>query len=83
MTTLAITANTQGNPQGQTELTAPLEPLRLGVTASQIFDQLFAHNALRAATLASYTAFGTCQVMDVNGKVNAEKVGQMKYRAPD
>jgi hypothetical protein len=83
MTTFAVTANAQVSQQGQTELTAPLEPLRPGVTASQIFDELLAHNTLRAATLVNYTAFRTYQVMDPNGKVHAEEIGQMEYRAPD
>jgi hypothetical protein len=83
MTTFAVTANAQVSQQGQTELTAPLEPLRPGVTARQIFDELLAHNALRAATLVNYTALRTYQVMDPNGKVHAEEIGQMEYRAPD
>ena len=83
MTTFAVTAYAQLNPQGQTELTTPLQPLRPGVTASQVFDELLAHNALRAATLADYAAFRTYQVVDLKGKVNAEEVGQMEYRAPD
>jgi hypothetical protein len=83
MTTFAITANGQVNQQGQTEITAPLEPLRPGVTAIQIFDELLAHNALRAATLMNYTAFRTYQVVDLKGKVHAEEIGQMDYRAPD
>jgi outer membrane lipoprotein-sorting protein len=83
MTTFAVTANAQVSHQGQTELAAPLEPLRPAVTASQIFDELLAHNALRAATLMNYTASRTYQVVDLNGKVHAEEVGQMEYRAPD
>jgi hypothetical protein len=83
MTTFAMTANAQVNPQSQTEITAPLAPLRPGVTANQIFDELLAHNALRAATLVNYTAFRTYQVVDLTGKVHAEEIGQMEYRAPD
>lgn len=83
ITTFAITAHAQLNQQGQSELTTPLEPLRPGVTAIQIFDELLAHNALRATTLMNYTASRTYQVVDLNGKVHAEKVGQMEYRAPD
>jgi hypothetical protein len=83
MTTFAVSAHAQLTQQGQTEPTAPLEPLRPGVTAIQIFDELLAHNALRAATLLNYTAFRTYQVVDLKGKVHAEEVGQMEYRAPD
>lgn len=83
MTTFAVTAHAQLNQQGQTELSTPLEPLRPGATAIQMFDELLAHNALRAATLASYTASRTYQVVDLKGKVHAEEIGQMEYRAPD
>ncbi|MGA8438866.1 MAG: hypothetical protein WB714_11625 [Candidatus Sulfotelmatobacter sp.] len=47
------------------------------------FDELVAHNALRAATLLNYTALRTYQVVDLKGKVHAEEVGQMEYLAPD
>jgi hypothetical protein len=83
MTTFAVVAHAQLNRRSQTDLTTTLEPVRPGVTATQIFDELLAHNALRAATLVNYTAFRTYQVVDLNGKVHAEEVGQMEYRAPD
>jgi hypothetical protein len=40
--------------------------LRPAITAIQIFDELVAHNALRAATLVNYTAFRTYQVVYLN-----------------
>jgi Outer membrane lipoprotein-sorting protein len=83
MTTFAVGAHAQLNQQGRTELTTALDPVRPGVTAVQIFDELLAHNALRAATLLDYTSLRTYQVVDLNGKVHAEEVGQMEYRAPD
>jgi hypothetical protein len=45
MTTFAMSAHAQLNQQGQSELTSPLEPLRPGVTAVHIFDELLVHNA--------------------------------------
>lgn len=83
MTAFAVTAHAQLNQQGQTELTNPLEPLRPGVNAAHIFDELLAHNALRTANLVNYTAFRTYQVVDPKGKVHAEVVGRMEFRAPD
>lgn len=82
MTTFAVGAQAQVNSLGQA-LATPLEPLRPGVTAIQIFDDLLAHNALRTATLLNYTASRTYQVVDLQGKVHAEEAGQMEYRAPD
>src|ERR1700733_5645219 len=73
MTTFAVGAHAQVNQLGQTELTAPLEPLRPGLTEIQIFDELLAHNALRAATLLNYTAFRTYQVVDLKGKGHARE----------
>lgn len=83
ITTLAVGAHAQQNQTGQTELTTPLEPLRSGVTADQILNQLLAHNARRTATLLDYTALRTYQVVDLKGKVHAEEDGRMEYRAPD
>ena len=83
MTTFALGAHAQLNRRSQTELRAPLEPLRAGVTAAQIFDELVAHNSFRAAMLQNYTAQRTYQVLDLQGKVHAEEVGRMEYLAPD
>jgi hypothetical protein len=83
MTSFAVGAHAQLDPQGQAELIAPLLPLRPGVTEVGIFDELLAHNALRSATLLDYTALRTYQVVDLRGKVHAQEVGRMEYRAPD
>jgi len=83
MTTFAVGAHAQVNQLGQTDLTTPLEPLRPDLTEIQIFDELLAHNAFRAATLLNYTGFRTYQVIDLTGKVHAEVAGRMEYRAPD
>jgi hypothetical protein len=82
MTSFAVGAHAQID-QGQSELTAPLAPLRRGVTEVEIFDELLAHNALRTATLLDYSALRTYQVIDLRGKVHAEEVGRMEYQAPD
>ena len=83
MTAFAVNAAAQVDPQGQDRLIAPIEPLRPGVTAIQIFDEMLARNTFRATALANYTAFRTYQVVDLQGKVHAEEAGQMEYRAPD
>ena len=59
MTSFALSANAQIDPQSQADLTAPLKPLRPGVTGVQILDELLAHNALRTATLLQYPALRT------------------------
>ena len=64
MTSFAVGAHAQID-QGQSELTAPLAPLRRGVTEVEIFDELLAHNALRTATLLDYSALRTYQVVDL------------------
>jgi hypothetical protein len=77
-------ARGQSNQQGSgVEVTAPLEPLRAGVTEDQIFAQLLAHNDERKAALVEYTSLRTYQVVDLKGKVHAEEVGRMEFRAPD
>jgi hypothetical protein len=57
--------------------------LRPGVAESEIFAELVARNQLRSAALLDYTAQRTYQVVDLNGKVHAEEIGRMDYRAPD
>jgi len=83
MTSFAISANAQLDQQVHAALTAPIEPMRPGVSEVQIFDELLAHNALRSATLLNYTALRTYRVVDLQGKVHAEEVGRMEYLAPD
>jgi hypothetical protein len=81
MTTFAVGTRTQLN--GHLQLTSPLEPLRQGVTASEIFDEMIAHEALRSESLLDYSARRTYQVVDLRGNVDAEEVGWMEYRAPE
>jgi hypothetical protein len=83
MTTFAVGAKAQLNQKSEPELTAPLEALRSGAAENQIFTELVAHNELRSAALLEYTALRTYQVIDLAGKVHAQEVGRMEYRAPD
>lgn len=83
MTTFAVGAHAQLSQPSQMELTTALDPLRAGVTAARIFDELVAHNALRTATLVNYASLRTYQVVDLKGKVHAEEIGRMEYLAPD
>jgi hypothetical protein len=77
-----FTVNAQSGREAG-ELTAPAEPLRPGVTEQRLFSELMAHNGLRNEELLEYMATRTYAVRDVNGKVHAEEVGRMEYRAPD
>ena len=82
--TLGVDAQAQLHQQGsEPEVTAALEPLRPGVAESQIFAELAAHNEQRSVALLEYTALRTYQVSDLKGKVHAEEIGRMEYRAPD
>jgi len=83
VTVLMVEAKAQSDLENQTELIAPLEPLRPGVTESQLFAELDAHNELRKSGLHDYTARRTYQVVDLKGKVHAEEIGRMEFHAPD
>jgi hypothetical protein len=83
VTVLMVEAKAQSDLENQTELTAPLEPLRPGVTESQLLAELDAHNELRKSALHDYTVVRTYQVIDIKGKVHAEEIGHMEFRAPD
>lgn len=69
--------------QRESDVMSPLEPLRAGVTADQLFTELTTRNELRSAALRDYAATRTYQVVDLTGKVHAEEIGKMEYRAPD
>src|SRR5690349_4948136 len=83
ITTFAVQANAQSNQEIQLELTSPLEPLRPGISESQLFAELDARNELRKSALLDYTVRRTYQVVDLKGKVHAQEVGQMEFHAPD
>lgn len=80
MTTSAAGANAQPR---EVDLTGPLGALRPGITVNQIFSALLARDQLQSEALLEYTVRRTYQVTDLNGKVHAEKIGHMAYRAPD
>jgi hypothetical protein len=83
MTMFAVEAKGQSDSDGQPELSTSLEPLRPGVAEGRLFDELDAHNQLRKTALLDYTVLRTYRVVDLKGKVHAEEVGQMEFRAPD
>jgi hypothetical protein len=62
---------------------AVVEPLRPGVDESQVLAQLAAHNEKRKSLLHDYTVLRIYQVIDLRGKVHAEKVGRMEFLSPD
>ncbi len=62
---------------------APLQPVRAGVTAEQIFTELIRRNELRNTELKAYSETRSYSVSDQKGKVHAEAVVRLDYRAPD
>jgi hypothetical protein len=83
ITMFAGQAKAQSNGDKQPELSSPLQPLREGIAESQLFAELDARNELRKSALQDYTVQRTYQVVDLNGKIHAEEIGQMQFRAPD
>src|SRR5882724_8640130 len=83
LTMFVTEAKGQNNQGSQSELISPLEPLRPDVTQDQLFTELKSHNELRKSALSSYAAHRTYQVVDLKGKVHAEEIGEMEFRAPD
>jgi len=83
MTIFAAGARAQLTEESETELGGQLQPLRPGVTESRLFAELSAHNEGRRAALLDYTVLRTYQVIDVGGKVHAQEIGRMEFRAPD
>jgi outer membrane lipoprotein-sorting protein len=60
-----------------------LQPARADATVEQIFAELMKRNEGRNAALRSYTAVRSYAVTDPKGKVHAQKVVRLDYRAPD
>jgi hypothetical protein len=83
ITMFAAEAKGQTEQENQAELADPLGPVRPGVSSNQLFAELNAHNEMRKASLRGYTALRTYQVIDLKGKVHAEEIGRMEFRAPD
>jgi hypothetical protein len=65
------------------DVAAPIEPLPPDIDESRLFSELLTDNELRNAALAGYTEERTYQVTDLTGRVRAQEIGQMEYRAPD
>jgi hypothetical protein len=83
MMTFAVQAKGQTGAESQQELATPLTSLRPGVSGDQLFTKLEAQNEARKQALRDYTALRTYQVIDLKGKVHAEEIGQMEFRAPE
>src|ERR1700680_1825712 len=80
---LATVANAQVAEQELPQLSTVIEPLRPGVTESQVFAELAAHNEQRRSALHDYSVLRTYHVIDLKGKVHAEEVGHMEFLSPD
>jgi len=79
----AVEAKAQARGEGLASLEMTVEPLRTGVTESQVFADLVVHNEERKAALHDYTVLRTYQVVDLKEKVHAEEVGRMEFLSPD
>jgi hypothetical protein len=80
---LATEAHAQAAEEELPQLSTVIEPLRPGVTESQVFAELAAHNERRRSALHDYRVLRTYQVIDLKGKVHAEEIGRMEFLAPD
>ncbi|HEV7966476.1 MAG TPA: outer membrane lipoprotein-sorting protein [Candidatus Acidoferrales bacterium] len=69
--------------ESSTDVTAPVEPPPPEVNETRLFAELIKHNERHNAALLGYTEQRTYAVTDITGKVRAEEIGQMEYRAPD
>src|SRR5882724_10739828 len=79
----AAEAKAQTSGESFSNLEARVEPLRPGVTESQLLAELATHNEERRTALHDYTVLRTYQVVDLKGKVHAEEIGRMEFLSPD
>lgn len=76
--------NSQEKPTSDAQQNeATVRPAQPGVTAEHIFTELVRRNDLRNTELKSYSETRSYSVSDQNGKVHAESVVRLDYRAPD
>jgi hypothetical protein len=80
---LATEVNAEAAGKELLPLSTVVEPLRPGVTDSQVFAEIAAHNERRRSALHDYIVLRTYQVIDLKGKVHAEEIGRMEFLAPD
>jgi hypothetical protein len=83
MAMFAVEAKAQISGEGLPNLESPVEPLRPGVTESRVLAELAAHNEQRRTALHDYSVLRTYQVIDLKGKVHANKIGRMEFLSPD
>src|SRR5882757_8417643 len=79
----AVEAKAQSSGEYLPNLEAHVEPLRPGVTESQVLVELATHNEERRTALHDYTVLRTYQVVDLKGKVHAEEIGRMEFLSAD
>jgi hypothetical protein len=62
---------------------APLNSALEGMTGDELFAKLLEHNRIRDVRLREYTATRTYEVTSEKGKIYAQEVVRVDYRAPD
>ena len=80
---LAGVAKAQTSGESLSNVESRVEPLRPGVTESQVLAELATHNERRRSALQDYAVMRTYQVVDLKGKVHAEEIGRMEFFSPD
>jgi hypothetical protein len=76
-------AKAQTSGEGLPNLESRVEPLGPGVTESRVLTELAAHNEQRRTALHDYSVLRTYQIIDLKGKVHANKIGRMEFLSPD
>jgi len=66
-----------------TENLSPLQPPFQSMTGDELFRKLLEHNRLRDVRLEQYSAVRSYDVTSDKGKLYAEEVVRVEYRAPD
>lgn len=82
-TLFIISARAQSVPETTSDTGTALDPVRTGASAEQVLADLDAHNEMRKSALRDYTVQRTYRLADAKGKVHAEEIGRMEFRAPD
>ncbi len=81
-TAAARPAGLYAQSESSQEAATQLDPPPPGVTGDEIFRELLQHNNLRKAELKQYSAVRTYEVRSNRGKLYAQQIVRIDYRAP-
>jgi hypothetical protein len=80
---LAFAGSAPAQDPSAADADPPLLPAPPGLTADDVFAKVIEHNQLRNSLLREYSEVRTYEIRTTSGRLSAQAVVQITYRAPD